>query len=306
MPLPGRADAQPFAMHRFNVAMVSAVTILGLAFALAPMRGLFIDAVRATLTSQARIDGLGSLSGPRTRVLWSADMESNGNPGPDLGQWYSPDCCAHNGGGLFSSGLATAGPSFDYNHTPGGEYSAMLRIATPSTPTSGARLFRWLEPQTYPDLYYRAWYYFPQLYTPNGDPAWWQVFQWKSNGKMEGNNPVYGLNIGVTTYQGQPAMSFYLCPSSRKCVSQAPPVALIPYGNSQWTRIDAHYVCAADDSGHVTIWQDGKQLFDLSGATRYADGDCQWSVSNYSNGLSPSPSAIYVDDAAICLGGLCP
>jgi hypothetical protein len=39
--------------------------------------------------------------------------------------------------------------------------------------------------------------------------------------------------------------------------------------------------------------------------TRYADGNCEWSVNNYSASLTPNPAIIYVDDAAICLGGRC-
>jgi hypothetical protein len=56
-----------------------------------------------------------------------------------------------------------------------GNFSAKLTITTPSTPDSGTRFFSWLQPQTYPDLYYRAWYYFPQRVTPSGNPASWNV-----------------------------------------------------------------------------------------------------------------------------------
>lgn len=253
-----------------------------------------------------------------TTVLWSADMESNGNPGPDLGQWYNPACCNANnaGGGLFSSGAASAGPSFDYNHTAGGKYSAMLTISTPSTPTSGARLFRWMEPQTYPDLYYRAWYYFPQLYTPNGSPAFWNVFQWKSKhpvGTGTSVDPTFVLNVGETVFNNQNVMYFYLCPppfddiggGPGNCVGQSAPFTFIPVG--AWTHVEAHYVCATTPTGHVTIWEDGNQLFDFSNVeTAYPSGDCQWSVNNYSNGVNPTPATIYVDDAAICSGGRCP
>jgi hypothetical protein len=40
--------------------------------------------------------------------------------------------------------------------------------------------------------------------------------------------------------------------------------------------------------------------------TRYPDGNCAWSVNNYSTSLKPSAATIYVDDAAICLSGRCP
>ena len=66
-----------------------------------------------------------------------------------------------------------------------------------------------------------------------------------------------------------------------------------------WTHVEAHHICDPVN-GHVTIWQDGTQIFDVSAATRYSDGDCQWSVNNYSDAINPTPATIYIDDAAIC------
>ena len=106
-------------------------------------------------------------------------------------------------------------------------------------------------------------------------------------------------------------MYLYLCPPSfvngGNCYAQAgPPYTYIPV--NQWTHLEARYVCSGlSTGGHVTIWQDGAQLWDIANVqTRYADGDCQWSVNNYSNGLSPNPATIYVDDPKICQGGRCP
>ena len=64
----------------------------------------------------------------------------------------------------------------------------------------------------------------------------------------------------------------------------------------------AYYQCAPDNTGRVAIWQDGVRLFDVRNVpTRHADGDCQWSVNNYSNGLTPSSATIYIDDAATAI-----
>jgi hypothetical protein len=250
-------------------------------------------------------------------VLWKADMESNGDPGPDLSQWCSPGYCddPSSGGGVYSNGIASASPSFDFAHS--GLYSAMLKINTANTtsiPTSGTRLFRWLEPRmnnNNSNLYYSVWYYFPQLYTPNGTPAWWNVLQWKSEhvvGGVTQSDPMFTLQVGETTYNNQAVMYFYLCPPSfvngGNCYPQTPPYTFIPVG--QWTQVEAYYLCAGDNTGHVTFWEDGVQLFDVSAPTRYADGDCQWSVNNYSGSLNPPTATIYVDDAAICAGGRCP
>lgn len=260
------------------------------------------------------VAGCAGTTSPKTNntappaTLWSAGMETG-----DLSEWFAPSTgpTGNNGGDIENSGTATAVASTDVAHT--GNFSAKLTITTPSTPDSGTRLFRWLQPQTVPDLYYRAWYYFPQLETPNGNPAWWNVMRWKSGHLVNGqkvSDPFFVISVGATTVNGQTAMYFYLCPPTAApgtdCDAQTPPYTLIPVG--QWVELEAHYVCAGDNAGHVTIWQDGSQtpLFDIPNVqTRYADGDCGWSVNNYSSSLNPATATIYVDDTAICSGARC-
>ena len=161
-------------------------------------------------------------------VLWSADMEpvAGGSGSSTLGEWYEPNCCEgddvnppvptadNNGGGVYNSGIASAGPSFDFAHS--GTYSAMLKVDTSNNPpntTSGTRLFRRLESKmnnSNSDLYYSVWFYFPIAYTPNGTPNnWWNIFQWKSKSVSQGkNDPMF--NLEVTNWGGQ--MYLYLCP----------------------------------------------------------------------------------------------
>jgi hypothetical protein len=227
-------------------------------------------------------------------ILWSADMETG-----DLSQWSLPDAPdgPNAGGGVFNSGIARAIAGV-VAHT--GTSSAKLSITTPVNPTSGARLFRWKEPRTYPQLYYSAWYYFPRRYIPDGSPSWWNVFSWKSK-HGAGNDPFFALNVGN---RADGSMYFYLYNQNSK-TSYDQALKLIP--ERRWTRLEAFYVCAGDNAGHVTFWQDGVQIFDISNVqTRYPDGDCEWTVTNYSNSLNPRTAEIYVDDAAICLGGRCP
>ena len=99
-------------------------------------------------------------------------------------------------------------------------------------------------------------------------------------------------------------MFFYLYDqNANRAYAQA--VKDIPVG--RWFRIDAFYRCAADDSGRVTFWQEGTRILDASFVqTRYIDGDCEWSVNNYTDGLDSGSATIYVDDAAICSDERCP
>lgn len=236
---------------------------------------------------------------PLGSVLWSADMET-----ADLSQWSTPDVPGgpNAGGGAFDSGTATAGvDAISLAHS--GIHSAKLYINTSNSPglsTSGARLFRWLEPESHSELYYSVWYYFPQRYAPNGNPPWWNVFQWKSK-RLNANDPFFALNVG-----NRPDGSMYLYlynQNSKTSYSQT--IKNIPDG--QWFRIEAFYKCAGDNTGHVIFWQDGQQIFDVPNVqTRYQDGNCAWSVNNYSSSLNPPTAVIYIDDAAACSGGRCP
>ncbi len=233
-------------------------------------------------------------------ILWSSGME-NGS----LDDWWSPETQANHGccnlGGEFDSGIGSSLAAKDFAHT--GDWSAKMTITTPSgtSEMSGTRLFRWGEPQTHSALYYSVWYYFPQRYSA---PNWWNVFQWKSKRSDTINDPFFILNIGN---RSDGSMYYYLY-DWQKNISYDQSLMNIPVG--QWTQVEAFYQCVGDNTGHVTFWQDGKQIFDVSNVqTRYSDGDCQWSVNNYSNLLSPSPATIYIDDAVIStsrIGGVIP
>lgn len=217
-------------------------------------------------------------------VLWSADHETG-----DISQWYYPSTgpFGNYGGGMFNSGVASVTPSLDYARS--GRWSLRMTIATP--PMSGARLFRWSEPQRYGGLYYSAWYYLPRRYSV---PNFWNVFQWKSKRTTGQIDPFFVLNVGNRSDQ---SMFLYLYDwQNSRSYSQS--VADIPVG--RWFRIEAFYECTGGTNGRVTFWQDGVQLLDVRNVrTRYSDGDCQWSMDSYSDGLIPSPSTIYIDDAAI-------
>jgi len=236
---------------------------------------------------------------PPGSVLWSADMETG-----DLSQWSRPDVPGgpNAGGGVFDSGTSIASvDAASVAHS--GIHSAKLYISTLNSPgvsTSGARLFRWFEPESHSDLYYSVWYYFPRRYIPNGNPPWWNVFQWKSK-RGEASDPFFALNVGN---RSDGSMYLYLySQNSKTSYSQA----IKNISDGQWLHIEAFYKCAGDKTGHVTFWQDDAQIFDVPNVqTRYPDGTCEWSVNNYSDSLNPTAATIYVDDAAICAGGRCP
>jgi Polysaccharide lyase len=220
------------------------------------------------------------------QVLWSADHETG-----DMSQWYQGDSC----GGEFNSGISNSEVSTDVALS--GSYSAKATIRTPNYPESGVRLFRWCEPRDNTDTYYSAWYFFPQNYIA---PNWWNVWQWKSHTPTL-SDPFFLLNIDNRV---DDSMYIYLYDWQRK-QSYGQSTFNLPVG--RWVQLEGYLHCAADSSGRVMIWQDGQLLFDVSGlTTRYSDGDCEWSIDNYSDLVDPDPTTIYFDDAAIGLSRIGP
>jgi hypothetical protein len=79
----------------------------------------------------------------------------------------------------------------------------------------------------------------------------------------------------------------------------------IPVG--RWVHLEAFLHQSKDFDGRLTFWQDGQQLFDLTGIrTSYNNcnynawcADDEWGANLYSDGLSPNPAVVYMDDAAI-------
>jgi hypothetical protein len=75
-------------------------------------------------------------------------------------------------------------------------------------------------------------------------------------------------------------------------------VRSVPIG--RWFHVEVYLQQSSEFAGRIAVWQDGRKLWDLRGVrTKYADGDERWSVNNYSDGVVPSPTTIYVDDATV-------
>ena len=79
----------------------------------------------------------------------------------------------------------------------------------------------------------------------------------------------------------------------------------LPVG--RWFQLTARVRQSADFDGAFQLWLDGRLLFDMDDV-RTGHRDCTynawctdqgWSVNSYSDGLSPTPSVIYVDDVRI-------
>ncbi|MCU1324898.1 MAG: hypothetical protein JWN34_268 [Bryobacterales bacterium] len=239
-------------------------------------------AVLQTVTSGAV--SLNVSTAPVGNVVWSADTETG-----TKSQWYYPATSANGneGGGEFNSGISGVSASQDVAHS--GRYSLKHTITTP--PESGTRMFRWLETRQYRDLTYSNWFYIPQRYSIAN---WWMLEGWKSRLPSGQTDPFFGVNVGN---RGDGSMYLYVFnPQTRLSYSQT--LKNVPVG--QWFNVTARYTCAGDNTGHLTLWQDGAQLIDIANVqTRYSNGDCQFELTDYSDGVSPSPTVIYTDDSQL-------
>ena len=250
-------------------------------------------------------------SPPCTHLLWSADHETG-----DLSQWY-----AHDGGGVFNSGAAISVASTDVART--GRHSLRTTISTPSMPeVSGVRLFRWEESRAHVEACYSAWLYIPRHYEASG---WWNVFQFKSRNESGANDSFWQLQIGNRSQY--PYHTLWMNPSPIHpdrhramylyLTWWGPPVEGPRQGEwgsrhfsqpiknivpRRWMHLEVYLRQSSGFDGQITVWQDGVELFNLSNVrTRYPDanGANEWSLNNYSEGVSPSPTTIYYDDAMI-------
>jgi hypothetical protein len=76
--------------------------------------------------------------------------------------------------------------------------------------------------------------------------------------------------------------------------------ALIDIPVGRWFHLEAFLAQSDEYDGHITVWQNGIQLWDLDRVkTRYPRGDNRWSVNNYGEELQPSKATLYVDDAMV-------
>jgi polysaccharide lyase-like protein len=217
-------------------------------------------------------------------VLWSAGFETG-----DTSEWYAPSTRARGsyGGGEYNSGLGNSEVSQEFVHS--GSWALKMTIDT--SIESGTRMFRWQEPQSESRLRYSAWHYFPKQYRVG---QYWNIIQWKSKTGRGRNDPFFILNVGN---RPDGSMYFYVYDWQRRR-SYSQEHLNLPVG--KWFRLEAYYQCTGDDTGQVTFWQDGQLLIDISNVqTRYPNGDCQWSINNYSDGLSPAVATTYIDDASI-------
>jgi hypothetical protein len=220
---------------------------------------------------------------PGSEVVWHTGFETG-----DITQLQAHGDFVRQGAGSFH--LVTP-------HAHTGRYSAALTIDTQAWSPTGnhaAYLFFWDQlPQD--SYYYSAWYYIPSRTKP-GD--WWNIWQWKStyDGDTDHSQPIFELNVSRASDHLALALIHKLPGHETTRYTQRS--ASVP--TDQWFHLEAFYERAKDESGQVIVWQDGREIFDVSHVqTVLTDSTIYWSVNNYTDRIEPDPCTIFVDDMAI-------
>jgi hypothetical protein len=242
-------------------------------------------------------------SPPAATTVWQGDMEEG-----TLGDWYSPSTgpSGYYGGGEYNNGNADTVASSERAHT--GQYSAKASVSG----SGGTRLFRWKEPRANREAYYSAWYYFPSAFT---NTSWGDnIFQFKSvstSGSTDPflyvvlqNNATGGLRPEIhwwddLTVEGPHKGEF----GFRKYQ----PLTSVQVPLGRWFKIECFLRQSKDFDGALRCTWDGTLIFDLTNIrTGYPNCsynawcvDQHWAVNNYTDGETPSPAVIYIDDPAI-------
>lgn len=234
---------------------------------------LFLATV-AVDTNQAAVTG--------RQIIWTAGMETG-----DLSEWADPGG-RDSGGGEFNSGGGDSWASREVAH--GGEWSAKMVL---SDGVGGTRLFRWRESNARKEAYYSAWFYFPQRYVRD---EWWNIFQFKSQLSDTRNDPFWIIGV-----ENRTDGAMYL--ALRDWIGEetfGQDAVDLPVG--QWVRLECYLRQSAIRDGQLKCWQDDLLLWDLDMiTTHYPDATNQWSINDYSSGVSPTPAVIYTDDASISI-----
>ena len=212
-------------------------------------------------------------------VVFSAGHESG-----DLSEWNAV-------GGFMSLGSGSYEVTTAQAHS--GKYSTALTINTPTRNDQAAYLFfqRDLPGNAY---YYSAWYYIPENVAPKD---WWIVMEWEHT-YDGGRKPTYVID--VRNYNGTWRLHLTYRPDLENSKLNYPQTVMeVPKG--KWFHIEAYYKEAMDQAGQIIVWQDGVKVFDVSGNPTLLSTDpvVFFSLTNFSDYISPSPCTMYVDDAVI-------
>lgn len=252
----------------------------------------------------------------RDAVIWYADLEEG-----SLEDWSDAQS-TDPGGEIYKSGgddaLAEANKRFAHS----GKFSAKASITNAyraENGDKGIKLRRWADnaidqggkmlPQ---EGYYSSFLYIPHIYNPSkpiewntDDRGYWNIFDFATLDENGSTETMWALNAHHDA--GTNKMYLFL-QSDQNDVSSHVQLATsrISVPINKWMHLETYYKKsdAGKNNGAITVWQDGKLLFDIKDiVTTIDDKNISWSVGNTTDHIEGESvegrASIYIDDSII-------
>jgi hypothetical protein len=152
-------------------------------------------------------------------------------------------------------------------------------------------------------VYCSAWYFLPEAVQPK--KYWWfMLFRSRDVPAAVGDD--FRDEIAVSFTSGTDGSvgtrvfrrSAALPIDSTELDESVAPVLELPVPIARWFHIEVFHRTGSDDSGHLTVWQDGKLTFDVAGPNSLTD-HAEWMVGGVVDSLATTASELFIDDAAM-------
>lgn len=171
-------------------------------------------------------------------------------------------------------------------HAHSGTYAAAFHVVSNDSDANQSRCVRQgIFPK---EVYLSAWYFLPFAASNRGN---WNLFHYRGGNAI----PTEGLwDISIAT-AANGELGLYIRKGGETAgIGETPP---IPIG--VWFQIEVFFRRAADDTGELTLYQDGQKIASITGESTDTFTWGQWYVGNLSDGLMPNDFTLYVDDVSI-------
>ena len=138
---------------------------------------------------------------------------------------------------------------------------------------------------------YGAWYYVPEVPTVGG---FWNLFHFEGQAPGVESRGLWDVQLERGS-DGQLRLSVYNFVAQHQIdLPDAPPVPI-----ASWFHVEFYFARASDETGQVTLWQDGQSLLDLTNIITDDRRWGQWFVGNLAINQTPFLNTVYVDDLTI-------
>jgi hypothetical protein len=225
---------------------------------------------------------LGDIGDGAASLLWTATFE----PG-DLSEWVGDG-----NGGMYVDNAPVA-PAVTTNVVHRGQYAGIATVSPSTGMPSIDYLYR-VAPSP-PEAYYSAWYYLPPPITLHN---YMSLSHFRGSQTGDGNNLMGIWDVNIIPH---PDGSLVAHPYNYVTQTNLEEVTPVPVPVGSWVHFEVFLRKAADATGRIAVWQDGVLILDNPNVVTTQTDWVQWDAGGASDGVTPNPAVVYVDDAAISL-----